>query len=113
MHTRNNAAFERFDDVVQDQVVGPMIAAPPQQWPVEQGDETARLLGWLGADGGPDATLEAALLMTLRFVAGLLIETSEQRIVLICGADPALVDHSDGCFEVGRPMNDDRGLPEQ
>ncbi len=48
-----------------------MVAVPPQQWPVEQGDETARLLGWLGTDGGSEATLEGALLMTLRFVAGL------------------------------------------
>ena len=55
---------------MQDQVLGPMIAAPPQQWPVEQGDESARLLTWLSADGGSDATLEGAVVMVLRFVAG-------------------------------------------
>ena len=54
----------------QDHVFGPMIAAPPQQWPVEQGDESARLLTWLSADGGDVATLEGAIVMVLRFVAG-------------------------------------------
>jgi hypothetical protein len=47
-----------------------MIGDPPQQWPVEQGDESARLLTWLSADGGSDATLEGAIVMVLRFVAG-------------------------------------------
>ena len=48
-----------------------MIAAPPQLWPVEQGDKSARLLTRSSPDGGPDATLEGCLLMTLRFVAGM------------------------------------------
>ena len=64
------AELNAFVRRAQDQVLNPMIAAPPPRWPAEQGDESARLLSWLGTDGESDATLEGALLMTLRFVAG-------------------------------------------
>ena len=48
----------------------PMIESPPEQWPVDEGDEGARMLTWRGAAGGPDASLEGVILMTLQFVAG-------------------------------------------
>lgn len=47
-----------------------MIESPPDQWPVDEGDDGARLLTWRGAAGGPDASLEGVILMTLQFVAG-------------------------------------------
>ena len=37
---------------------------------MDEGDDAARLLTWRGAAGEAGATLEGALIMALRFVAG-------------------------------------------
>ena len=97
---------------MQDQVIGPMIAAPPQQWPVEHGDETARLLAWLGTGGGSDATLEGALLMTLRFVAGADTQQAAWYPVRPCLALFALLEHLWSCqvLRAGRQTETHRSV---
>lgn len=54
----------------QDQVLLPMLESPPESWPLDEGDDAARLLTWRGAAGEADATLEGAIIMALRFVGG-------------------------------------------
>lgn len=49
-----------------------MLESPPEQWPLDEGDDAARLLSWRGGAGEADATLEGALIMALRFIAGTL-----------------------------------------
>ena len=48
----------------------PMLDSKPELWPLDEGDDAARLLTWRGPGGGAAASLEDVLIATLRFVAG-------------------------------------------
>ena len=54
-----------------------MLESPPELWPLDEGDDAARLLTWRGAAGEAGATLEGALIMALRFVAGMCLNSDD------------------------------------
>ena len=74
----------------------PMLDSTPEQWPLDEGDDAARLLTWRGTGGGAAASLEDTLIATLRFVAGAVPPPTCQ---VLDGCFPSSRGHSRLCAE--------------